>query len=475
MTSAFAYSGVMQIILFFVSCATTFLFYYQVNNIALQIYGESAPVSRKLLFVTVVGFLLNNVWTYSIYLIGGMVSFPSIVYLLVTIPNPIFALLIYFSGVKIQRLSPYRSLHIMMHIYIYFIAIKMLNRFIGEGFFAQSPGAYNYLLDAVSLVFCTGVNTGIYFLTSAIIRRNQFIVKQTDQVYVTSLRREILWGFLTACLVYALAVLSPIATNRNIYGYLLSTMILGLSIVIGTLRDAKVASAADLNNKDVYINSLIETTQRLEGVKHDFVNILQTYEGYIMLEEMEGLKAYHESLLKTVNQAVYRLDLSEKMQENQALVSLLSAKLDYAEACSVNLTIRIDCPIEELFINNFDLCHSLTILLDNAIEAAASSDKRNVSVSIKDKPDGGKLIIIMNSISAPANIPAPARAEATTRQGRADAGLAQVRKTLSKYGNCTFHIARFEQTFTAYVSTKRMTPDGFNATNSRKGYSRVPV
>lgn len=445
----------MQIILFFVSCIATFYFYYLVNNITLQVYAEDVPLARRLLFVAASGLLLDTIWIYLIYLIGGSVSFSPIIYVLVTIPNPFFALLIYYFGVKIQGLSPYRSLHIMVHTNLYFIAGKMLNQFISASFFVQPLGQYNYLSDAVALICCACINTLLYCLTSFAIRRSQFIVKQTDQMYIFSLRREIFLGFLTICAAYGLVVLVSILMAGHTYAYLMVSLALALSAVVGVLRDARTAALLELSNKDTYINGLVETTQRFEGLRHDFMNILQSYAGYIASGEIDGLKTYHSSLLKTVNQAAYRMSLSDKMQENPALITLLNAKLDYAERSTVKLTIDIDCQIENMYIDNMDLCRSLAALLDNAIEAAAESSPRSVDISIKNKPDGSKLIIIMNSTAAPMDPSIFSRRGFTTKEGHTGIGLSQVRKTLSKYGNCTFQVTCFEETFTAYISTKR--------------------
>ncbi len=451
-TAAFAYSTAMQIILFFVSCFTTFLFYYLVTNIILKIYAAPSSIRRKLLFVSVSGLLLNNIWTYSIYMIGGRASFPSIVYSLVTVPNPLFALLIYYSGVRILGLSPFRSLHIIDSAYIYFIAVKLFNRFIGFTFFQQSTPEYNYLLDALSLVFCTILNVIIYYLTMLLIDRHRFVIQQTDQLYTPSLAREIARSFLKACAVYSLVIILPILIKDQRI-YLVITAILAMWIVVGFLLDSRKALLADLSNKETYISNLVETIDRFRGLKHDINNMLSTYEGYIMMGDLDELKKHHRSLVKITGQANYRMDLANRMQENPALVALINRKLEYAESLLVNMEVSLSCDLG-MDIDNMDICRAAACLLDNAIEAAAESAQRSVLLSIEKKPDQTKLIIVKNSTLGEVDVSAITQG-ATTKAGHAGMGLAQMRRTLGKYGNCSFHISYYQHSFTAYVAIRK--------------------
>ncbi len=438
----------MQTILFFVSCSTTFLFYCLVTSIILKIYAEKASWKRRFLFAFCAGTVLNNLWTYGVYLLGGMLSFSPTIYALVTVPNPVFAMLIYLCGVKILRLSPFRSLHIMNHSYTYYMAIKILNRFIGFTFFAQTTADYNYMLDAFSLVFCAGINILIYYVTIRIVNRFHFVIKQGDQLHIESLAREIVYSFLRASFAYGIVVALPrIFPGNDIY--LIISFILALFIVNGILSDRSRAVRLELSNKETYINNLVETVDRFRGVKHDINNMLMSYEGYIELGDLERLKEYHRSLLQITSQANSRMDLAKKIQENPALVSLINAKLDYAESCSVKMDTDIVCNLD-MSIDNVDVCRSLACLLDNAIEAAAVSPQRMVLLSIERKPEGSKLFIVKNSTRDAVDTSKLTQG-VSTKEGHSGMGISQVRRTLGKYGNCSLNLTYFDHSFTAYM------------------------
>ncbi len=441
-------------VLFFVACATTLVFSYLVNNIILKIYAEKVSFKRRLLFIIICGLVLNNFWTYGVYFLGGKMSFPAVVYTLVTVPNPFFGIVFYYCGVKVLRLSPFRSLNIMYEAYIYFIAIKIFNRFIGFTFFAQTGPQYNYLLDAASLCCCAVINVGIYYLTLRVIDRFHLIVKQADQLSVTALPREIFYTFLKNCFVYGLVTIVPMLIPGN-YIYLLLSYVLTMILQNVVLSDARKGAQIETDNKETYINNLVESIDRLRGVKHDINNMLVTYEGYIEVGDLENLKQHHMSLIKITAQANYRMDLAKRIKENPALVSLINAKLDDAEGQGVIMDVEIACGLD-FDIDNMDLCRSLGCLLDNAVEAAADSSQRKVLLSIEKRPDHTKLIILKNSTRADVDIGRLAQGK-TTKAGHSGMGLAQLRKTLRKYSNCSFQLSCFDHSFTAYLA---VTPKG---------------
>ncbi len=447
----FAYTCGMQLILFIVSCATSFLFYHLITNIVLKLYAQSVPLARRLGFVCVTSLLLNTAWTYGVYLIGGRMHFPPMVYALVTVPNPIFAMLIYLSGVKILRLSPYRSLRIMDLAYIYYVAIKVLLRFIGAMLFAQPGGAYNYMLDTASLLLGTAVILLIYLLTMLSIDRHRFVIQLTEQIMVTSLPKALMRSFLKDCAVYAMVIALPLI-DPDVYVHLFTAVILFMSLIISIQRDSHEAMTSEVSNREAYIDSLMENMDRFRGLRHDINNMLLTYEGYIELGDLDSLKQHHQSLVRLTNHTNTRMAISMRMKENPALVSVLSAKLDYAEELGVELEIGITCDMD-LYIDNLDACRSVACLLDNAIEAAALSAQRSAMLSIERKPDGAKLIIIKNSTLETVDVGTLAP-DKSTKPGHTGIGLHQVRKTLRRYGNCSFHLTASGHSFTVYMAIR---------------------
>lgn len=449
----FAYSEAMQIILFFASCFTTLFFYTFTTNILLLIYGEKVSFKRKAIFVVITGTVMNNFWTYSVYLVGGMLNFSNTVYNLVTIPNPIFALLFFLLGVKVLGLSPFRSIRLLTNTYIFIMVIKIFQRMIGFIFFPQTGGPWNYFSDAVSVIVCTLIYSIAYLAIKKYLVKSKFVIRLTDSAQLQSLWKEILLLLVKTSLIYGFLVYYPVHANVDKYLYLpIMFVILGLVLWVNVLNDAKISARMEITNKAVHVKILNDVIDGFGGLRHDLNNILQTYGGYIATENLEKLKQYHQSLFEATVLLNENDMLNKKLEENPALVSLLMQKHKLAIAAQVNMRINIICTIDELYISELDLCRSVGNLLDNAIEAARESAKKWVGFSIETKMDESKLIVVSNSTKEDVDITSVVRAGVTSKEGHTGMGLNHTRKMLSKYANCAFQVSYYDHEFTAYIN-----------------------
>ncbi len=451
----FAYTGAMQTILFFVSCITTIIFYAYIANLILLIYGEKTSFKRKAVYVLLTGTLMNNIWTYGIYYLGGMLDFSPIIYNLVTIPNPIFALLFFFLGVKVLKLSPYRSVRLLANAYIFIMVIKIFQRLIGYSFFPQPADSshWNYLIDAVSLIVCTIIYSIIYILLKKLIIKSQFIIRLTENVQAKPFIKEILLLFVKSSLVYAFLIVYPIYVHigKNLYLFVMFTVLI-LALIINLLSDYIGSLQKELVNKALHTKKQNELLDGFNSLRHDLNNMLQPFEGYIAVKNWEKLKEYHKSLLNTTILLNENALLNKKMEENPALVSLLMSKLELAEKKQVKLRIDITCNIANLNIDELDLCRAIGNLLDNAIEAAKISVKGWVNFSIDEKPNGSKLIVLSNSTKDDIDIISISHPDLFSKENHIGMGLNYTNKILSKYQNCTFQLSYYDFEFTIYIS-----------------------
>ncbi len=451
----FAFSSGMQLILLACSVATSFLFFYLVTNVILRMYGQEASKRQKIVFVLLTSTLLNNVWTYGMYLLGGRIEFAPLIYALVTVPNPVFAALYYCLGIKVLRLSPYRSLHLMTHAYTYVLVVKLLQRAVGATFFPQTGAEFNYLLDAISLCACTGIFLLIYQATNILLTRAQMLIRLGDRLLLSSYRNELILSAVKCTALYAFIIVMPILLNDHgaLPSYL--SMLLGfLMLLSGVLADFWSAVELDIGNKDAHIHTLTDAIDGLKSIEHSFHSILQSYGGYLEAGDLAGLRGYHASLLSTTLLMGDQIELSRRMEENPALISLLQKKKEYAQVHNVQLRINLMCPVGDLYINNMDGCRVLACLLDNAVEAAEESAQRNATFSIEQKNDKSKLIIITNTTRGTVDTSKLGALGHTTKAGHTGLGLTQVRKTLGKYRNCAFHFSYYQNELSAFIEIK---------------------
>lgn len=423
-------------------------------NIILELYREQVSLGRKLLFALITGPVFSVLPIYLVYFLGGSVNLSPAVYLIFRNVNPVFALLYCLLSVKILKLLSIRSFRLMNIAFLILIAKKNLSMFIGSAFFGQSDSTqYDLYKDFVLQCLVLALVIALYFVIIFIIRRGRSVLKITDNFF-TNNKREIVIYVIRSLSIYALCVLLPLSMQEKSLAYLLIVLITGLTIVICILTDLRRALEIEFDNMAAHISACGEAIEGFRGIKHDFFNILQTYEGYLAMGNLDDLKTYHSQLVGVTYSAGNTLELSERMEENPALFSLLINKSSYAEKLGVRLNITIPHKMPNLHIEMIDLCRAFSCLLDNAIEAAAESAVREVQFTITEKAQSSVLIIISNNTKDAVDTSEILKSGVSSKAGHTGIGLTTVRKALSKYGNCGFHINHYDNEFNAYIELK---------------------
>lgn len=450
----FAYSSAMQILLAAGSIVCTFLSLYLVAELILSFC--EAPVSRmqKLLFAFITGSLLHNMWVYGIFFIGGMASFTPMVSTLVVSPNPIMAFLYYVVAMKVFRLSAVRSMKMMGYVYLFWTLNTTYYQLLTATIFVQTEPRYNYLLDAISVVTMLVLFAIATKILQYYIRKNHAKLRFVDNGFFDR-KREFGHFFARTSFMYLIIVIAPMIIANPVASSLTVNLLLAMFILLNLCLDLHIYDKQVISSQTVHISALFKGLEEFRGVKHDFYNILHSYSGYLELGEYERLKDYHATLVGTTSHAGSMLDLAQRTPEHPVLISLLIDKLADAEKAGVNPLISLKCDLHDFYISSIDLCRVLSCLLDNAIEAAAESEEKRIYLTCENKDADSKLIIITNSAGAQVDVDCIQGYGFTSKEGHSGIGLNTVRNTLSKYGNCTFHIQNFDQEFSAYIEFRK--------------------
>ncbi len=130
MFSEFAYSVEMQLILALIVFIQPFVYIYFIADVILRVYKESVRSLPVALYVCLSGTLLYAMWIYGLYFIMGAEDFPPLLYLLITTPNPAFAVFHYFAGIKALKLSRVRSFTFMSKIYLFHMLTRSISRLV---------------------------------------------------------------------------------------------------------------------------------------------------------------------------------------------------------------------------------------------------------------------------------------------------------------------------------------------------------
>lgn len=452
---AFAYYKSTKLILAAVTCSVEFLLMFMVAGIILTLFKVNATHKQRALFAFLAGTLLQTGYTYGVYFLHGAVSFTPTQFVLITTPNPIAALLYCWLAIKIFHLSPVRSIKIMSYVYLFWSLNKLFDNLLGALLFIQTHGNWNYLLDIFQQGTALVVFFGGYRLVNHLLKHKKISLAFADNRFFDK-KKEFLLYFAKALFIYVVSAFFPICINDAKASMLLAFLINVLFFVIIVEIDMEGYYRQVVENTNLHISSLFNGLEAFRGIKQDFYDILQTYSGYLKIGDIEPLKAYHNSLVAATTHAGTSMELSQKIHENPAFVSLLTSKLEYASRLNVNLHYTLQCDFSDFYIDNMDMCRMFACLLDNAIESGATSAEKRVYFSAESKPNHSKLFIITNSTDSPVDVDDIFRHGATSKEGHTGIGLTTVRNIIGKYGNCTFHMKYYNFEVSAYFEVQKI-------------------
>ncbi len=193
------------------------------------------------------------------------------------------------------------------------------------------------------------------------------------------------------------------ADNILIFSGIIESFILLYALIQKTLakylqRQLKV----ELENAKLYNSSLTTTIDSLRGFKHDFNNVVATIEGYLRIDDLDGIKDYFENGLSIdVHTLKYLSFLTPEKIKEPGIFNLVLNKCLLAQSEGVEPKVEISTVLEKGDLKDYSYKFSkiLGILLDNAIEATKNSKYKNKNFHfeiLKDYDSNSKTIIISN-------------------------------------------------------------------------------
>lgn len=115
--------------------------------------------------------------------------------------------------------------------------------------------------------------------------------------------------------------------------------------------------------------SLSDLYDGIRGFKHDFDNIVNTIDGYIGLNDIQGLKNYYSEFKNQYKFLKNEQILNTHFINNPGIYNLILTKYNIAKNNGITVNFEIFMDFSNLNISIFEFSRILGILLDNAIEA----------------------------------------------------------------------------------------------------------
>ena len=241
------------------------------------------------------------------------------------------------------------------------------------------------------------------------------------------------------------------------YNNILPTFIILLSIIcllayffvslfnIIKTKQLEIANR-DINNLQLYNNTLKIMYDNIRAFKHDFHNIMV---GYVTAKDMDGLTKYYKSLFNDCNNINNLAAINPEAINNPSIYAILADKYNKAISKNIQLELGVFIDLNSLHIDTYELTRILGILLDNSIEAAQECGKKYISVRfLMDYRMNRQLVIVENTYKNKDIDTFKIFEKAyTTKPNNTGLGLWEVNKILKKHDNLAIFTSKDDELF----------------------------
>lgn len=146
--------------------------------------------------------------------------------------------------------------------------------------------------------------------------------------------------------------------------------------------------------------NLEKLNSNLRAQRHDYLNHLQVVYGLMELEEYGELKKYLQPVYKDMLKTGKALKTSKP-----AINALLKAKMDEAESKDIDVYIEVKSNLQNLQVEDWELCKVLSNLLDNAITALGEKEgEKRIELDITEDAKNYHFDISNNGPMIPAEM-----------------------------------------------------------------------
>ncbi len=354
---------------------------------------------------------------------------------------------------KKKKYQPF-SLIYFISIYSVFIPILLINLMT---LFLYALPIISFVNDnEISWIFLSVIGAiAIHAGLSRLIKINFSVLNRKDP-YV---KNKIIIPFNIVLTVSFLLFLIPYTLQRNssnqnvlhgytqyiffIYAFLFISLLLFLSLQAKNFLQREVQKVKEEQYDELsrYTKEIEQLYQQIRGFRHDYGNILASLGESINTGEISQIqKTYQEILVQAnldLNKTNYNIAELTNIS-NTAVKSILSAKMMLAEQKGVNINLEIKNVIASFIIETLDYVRLLSILLDNAIEAAEASATKKLEVAIfVDKMQVVTIISNSKKENASLTIEKLFEPDFSTKGVNHGTGLNTVRQIMEKYPNST--------------------------------------
>ena len=231
--------------------------------------------------------------------------------------------------------------------------------------------------------------------------------------------------------------------------FLLAYFAVSIVTIIGSSK--LESTRQDLQSEQLANHSLSILHDQVRSFKHDFDNIVNSIGGYVINEDIEGLKKYYNQLLEECHKTNNLYALSPKVINHPAIYHMLATKYYEANQMNVEITLNVFLDLNEIEtrMQIYDFTRILGILLDNAIDAAKECEKKIINVTFRKEISNDMIIVKIQNTYSNKDVDTEEiyNKGSTSKENHSGLGLWKVRQILIHINNLNLFTTKDDEFF----------------------------
>lgn len=198
-----------------------------------------------------------------------------------------------------------------------------------------------------------------------------------------------------------------------------------------------ILTTRKLESAESYNSSLRILHDNVRGFKHDFDNTITTIGGYIMTNDMEGLKKYYSQLQGDCQKVNNLYLLNPSIVNNDGIYNLITKKYQDADNKNIKVNMSFLLDLKTLNMPIYEFARILGILLDNAIEASSETKDKIINLTFRNDFKSSRQLVVIENTFNDNNLDTEKIYEKGTssKENHTGLGLWTVRKIIKKHNN----------------------------------------
>ncbi|HEP1831912.1 TPA: GHKL domain-containing protein [Streptococcus suis] len=203
------------------------------------------------------------------------------------------------------------------------------------------------------------------------------------------------------------------------------------------IQELKDKQLADLSRYSRHVESLYK---EIRSFRHDYTNILVSLNEAIKEEDIVAIRTIYHEVIADSDRKFYdgKYDIARLSNiQNPAVKSLLSSKMLEAQKKGIAISVEVDVEIEPPALELIEFITILSILLDNAIDAAEQCTNGNIVFAYFQEYDRKIVVVENTTVEDKVSISHIFEYGHSTKGNNRGIGLANVKAVLDKYPKFT--------------------------------------